>query len=90
MLLKDSEQLEVERKRITQLTLDVTKAKEKEDQMSLQLKEATKRLKKSETELKEVNAQFEDNKRNLEYKMEQLATLDKEHKQLVDNENLEQ
>ena len=58
--------------------------------MSLQLKEATKRLKKSETELKEVNAQFEDNKRNLEYKMEQLATLDKEHKQLVDNENLEQ
>ena len=90
MLLKDSEQLEVERKRITQLTLDVTKAKEKEDQMSLQLKEATKRLKKSETELKEVNAQFEDNKRNLEYKMEQLATLDKEHKQLVDNKNLEQ
>ena len=88
--MKDSEQLEVERKRITQLTLDVTKAKEKEDQMSLQLKEATKRLKKSETELKEVNAQFEDNKRNLEYKMEQLATLDKEHKQLVDNENLEQ
>ena len=88
--MKDSEQLEVERKRITQLTLDVTKAKEKEDQMSLQLKEATKRLKKSETELKEVNAQFEDNKRNLEYKMEQLATLDKEHKQLVDNKNLEQ
>ena len=89
VLTKDSEQLEVERKRITQLTLDVTKAKEKEEQMAGQLKEAQKRLKKSETELKEINAQFEDNKRNLDYRMEQLDSLKKEHKQIVDRENLE-
>ena len=34
MLSKDSEQLATERKRITQLTLDYTKAKEKEEQMA--------------------------------------------------------
>ena len=43
--------------------------------MAGQLKEAQKRLKKSETELKEINAQFEDNKRNLDYKMEQLTNI---------------
>ena len=58
--------------------------------MAGQLKEAQKRLKKSETELKEVNAQFEDNKRNLEDKNEKLDHLKKEHKQLVDREDLEQ
>ena len=58
----------------------MTKAKEKEEQMAGQLKEAQKRLKKSETELKEINAQFEDNKRNLDYRMEQLDSLKKEHK----------
>lgn len=58
--------------------------------MAGQLKEAQKRLKKCETELKEINAQFEDNKRNLEDKKEQLDNLKKEHKQLIDSEDLEQ
>jgi hypothetical protein len=39
-LIKDSEQLIIERKRITQLTLDYTKAKEREEQMEGALKEA--------------------------------------------------
>ena len=34
VLAKDSEQLVIERKRITELTLEVTKAKEKEEQMA--------------------------------------------------------
>ena len=89
VLSRDSEQLVHERRRITQLTLDVTKAKEKEEQMAGQLKEAQKRLKKAETELKEVNAQFVDNKRNLEDKMEQLNDVKKKYKQLDDSENLE-
>ena len=41
-LVKDSEQLIIERKRITQLTLDYTKAKEREEQMEGALKEAQK------------------------------------------------
>ena len=90
VLSKDSEQLAIERKRITQLTLDVTKAKDKEEQMSGSLKEAQKRLKKSETESKEVKAQFEDNKRNLEDKKEQLDNIKKEQRKLGDLENLEQ
>lgn len=67
VLSKDSEQLAIERKRITQLTLDVTKSKEKEEQMAGQLKEAQKKMKKSEKELKVVQDEFEDMKRKMTY-----------------------
>ena len=60
MLAKDSEFLAVERSRTTALTLEVTKAKEKEEQMAGQLKEAQKNLTKSEKERKELKENFED------------------------------
>ena len=50
-LSKDSEQLQMERARVTQLTLQVTKSKEKEEQMAVTLKDATKKLQKTETTL---------------------------------------
>ena len=62
VLAKDSEQLANERRRITQLTLDVTKAKEKEEQMSVALKDSEKKLKKNSKELKETTEKFDDQK----------------------------
>ena len=71
VLEKDSEQLSLERSRVNQLTLDLTKAKEKEEQNAGQLKEAQKKLKKVEKELKELTAEHEDKLKKLEWTDEQ-------------------
>jgi len=83
---KDSEQLAIERKRITQLTLDVTKAKEKEEQMAGQLKEALKKLKNAEKNLEKLETEFEDQKKKLDWTEEQHANLQKEHKSVTQKE----
>ena len=90
VLAKDSEQLSVERSRVNQLTLEVTKAKEKEEQNAGQLKEAQKKLKKAEKELKELTAEHEDKLKKLEWTEEQLKNLQKEHKNLTQKQNQSQ
>ena len=84
VLSKDSEQLTAERKRITQLTLDFTKAKEKEEQMSSQLTDAKKKLKKAEKSLTETKNEFEDKKRHLEHLSDEHAELKKQHSNVTD------
>lgn len=71
VLSKESEQLAAERKRITQLTLDYTKSKEKEEQMSSQLTDAKKKLKKAEKSVIEDKKELDDKKRHLEHLTEQ-------------------
>ena len=88
VLAKDSEQLANERRRITQLTLDVTKAKEKEEQMSVALKDSEKKLKKNSKELKETTEKFDDQKQKLDYSQERFDDLTKKHNQLTKDDDL--
>ena len=82
-LTKDSEQLIQERKKITQLTLDITKEKEKEEAATQKLKEINKKLIKSEKNLTEKTEECEDYKRKSEFLDEKLIKLEKEHKELT-------
>lgn len=75
VLQKDSDQLNTERQRVNDLTLDLTKAKEKEEQNSASLKEAQKKLKKVDKELKELQAEHEDKLKKLTYTEEQYSNL---------------
>ena len=81
-LTKDSEQLVQERKKITQLTLDLTKEKEKEEAASQKLKEINKKLVKSEKNLVEMTSECDDFKRKSEFLDEKLNKLEKEHTEL--------
>lgn len=98
VLQKDSDQLNIERQRVNQLTLDLTKAKEKEEQNAGQLKEAQKKLKKIEKELKELQSEHDDKIKKLQWTEEQYSSLQKDHKNLTlkdqqlqdDNENMKQ
>ena len=72
----------MERKKVTQLTLDVTKAKEKEEAATQNLKESKKKLSKAENNLVEVTAEREDFKRKAEFLEEKLNNLQKEHQEL--------
>ena len=81
-LTKDSEQLVQERKKITQLTLDLTKEKEKEEAASQKLKEINKKLIKCEKNLVEMTSECDDFKRKSEFLDEKLTKLEKEHIEL--------
>ena len=72
-----------ERKKITQLTLDITKEKEKEEAATQKLKEINKKLIKSEKNLTEMTEECEDYKRKSEFLDEKLTKLEKEHKELT-------
>ena len=74
-LQKDSEQLVIERKKITDLTLDMTKALEKEEAASQIMKEAQKKCKKSESSLAVITADFEDLKKKHEFTEEKYTDL---------------
>lgn len=81
-LQKDSEQLVQERKKITQLTLDLTKEKEKEEAATQKLKEINKKLIKSEKNLAEMTTDKEDFERKSAFLDEKLNNLVKEHTEL--------
>lgn len=79
---RDSEQLTLERKRITQLTLDCTKAKEKEDQMAVQLKDAKKALTRNQKKADETKEQFDDLSRKFEFQENEFSELKRQFKEL--------
>ena len=82
-LAKDSEALQMERTRVTQLTLQVTKAKEKEEQMGLTLKEATKKLQKTEKDMTKVQAERDELKRKADFLDDEHTQLKKAHAELT-------
>ena len=60
----------------------MTKAIEKEEAATQALKEASKKLKKAESNLADVTAGKDDLQRNFDFTAEKLANLEKEHKEL--------
>ena len=73
----------MERSRVTQLTLDLTKSIEKEEQMQGTLKDATKKLSKTEKNLTAVTTERDDLKRKSDFLEEEHTALKKAHEELT-------